>query len=85
MSRSSNQDDFVDVRLVNLGIMEDLLNRLEDTAKEILAKILKMNTSDKSSITSRFNGCLSNGREGTMFARGTESIKGMSISRDACA
>ena len=31
--RSTNQDNFVDISLVNLGVTENLLNRLQDLGK----------------------------------------------------
>ena len=40
-SRTTNQDNFVDINLVNLGVTEDLLNGFQSATEEILAKFLE--------------------------------------------
>ena len=47
-SRATDQDDFMDIRLVDLGIAEDLLNRIKSTTEEILAELFKTGTSEGS-------------------------------------
>jgi len=42
---AADQDDFMNVRLVDLGIAEDFLNRVKSTAEEILAELFKTGTS----------------------------------------
>jgi hypothetical protein len=37
----------LDVSLVNLGIVEDFLNRLKGTTEKVLAKLLKMGTGER--------------------------------------
>ena len=45
--RTTNQDNFVDVVLVDLGVMEDLLNRFKSATEEILAEFLETGTSER--------------------------------------
>ena len=47
-SRTTNQDNFMDVRLINLGVLKDLLNRFKSTMEEILAELFKTGTSEGS-------------------------------------
>ena len=44
-SRATDEDDFVDVGLVDLGIGEDLLDGLESGAEKVLAELLETGTS----------------------------------------
>jgi hypothetical protein len=44
-SGTTDQDDFMDVRLVDLGVAEDLLNRVKSTTEEILAELFETGTS----------------------------------------
>lgn len=44
--RTTDEDDFVNVRLVDLRVTEDLLNRLERGAEEILAKLFETRTGE---------------------------------------
>ena len=43
---TADQNDFVDVRLVDLGIAKDLLDRVKSPTEEILAKLLEAGTSE---------------------------------------
>ena len=45
-SGTTNENDLVNLGLVDLRIAEDLLNRLESAAKEILAKLLEAGTGE---------------------------------------
>ena len=45
-SRTTDQDDFVDVGLVDLGVTKDLLDRLERAAEQVLEELLETNTSE---------------------------------------
>ena len=45
--RTTDQDDFMNVRLVNLGVTENPLNGVKSTTEEILAKFLETGTSDR--------------------------------------
>ena len=47
-SRTTNQDDFMDVQFVNLRVVEDFLNRFKSTTEEILAQLFKMGLSEGS-------------------------------------
>jgi hypothetical protein len=47
-SGTNDQADFMDVRLVNLRVAEDLLNRFKSTAVKILAEIFETGTSETS-------------------------------------
>ena len=38
----------MDVRLINLGVLKDLLNRFKSTMEEILAELFKTGTSEGS-------------------------------------
>jgi len=38
---TTDQDDFMDVGLVNLGVAEDLLNKVKSAIEQILAKLSK--------------------------------------------
>jgi hypothetical protein len=44
-SETTDQDDFMDVRLVDLGVAKDLLSRFKGTAEEILAELFETGTS----------------------------------------
>jgi NAD-specific glutamate dehydrogenase len=44
-SGTTDQHDFVDARLVDLGVTEDLLDRFKSTTEEILAQLFEMGTS----------------------------------------
>ena len=67
---TTDQDDFVDVRLVDLGVAENLLDRVKSATEKILAKLFKASTSKGSievdTLEERidFNGRLSGGRQG---------------------
>jgi hypothetical protein len=62
-SGTTNQDDFMDVRLVDVD-SEDLLNRFKSTAEKILAELFETGTSEGSveidTLEERvdFDGCL---------------------------
>ena len=45
-SGTTDQDDFMDVRLVDLGVAEDFLNRFKSTTEEILAELFETGTSE---------------------------------------
>jgi hypothetical protein len=45
--RSTDQDDLVDGRLVNLGVAEDTLDGLHGGAEEVLAQLLEAGTGDR--------------------------------------
>ena len=45
---TTDQDDFMDIRLVDLGIAEDLLDRFKSITEEILAELFKTGTSEGS-------------------------------------
>jgi hypothetical protein len=47
-SGTTDQDDFMDVRLVNLRVAEDLLNRFKSTTEKILAELFETSTSEGS-------------------------------------
>jgi hypothetical protein len=47
-SGTTDQDDFMDVRFVNLGVAEDLLDRFKRTMEEILAALFEMGTGEGS-------------------------------------
>jgi hypothetical protein len=70
--RTTDQDDFMEVRLVDLGVAEDLLNRFKGTAKEILAELLETGTSEESveidTLKERvdFDGYLGSRRQGAL-------------------
>jgi hypothetical protein len=71
---TANQDDFMDVRFVNFGISEDLLDRVESTTEVTLAQLFETSTSEggvevdtlKEGVD--FNGCLGSVRKGTLSA-----------------
>jgi hypothetical protein len=69
---SPDQDDFVDVGLVDLGVPENFLNGLKGATEQILAKLLETSTSqggveiDALKQGVNFNGGLSRGRESTL-------------------
>ena len=46
MRGTTNQDYFMDVRLVDLRVAEDLLNRFKGTMEEILAELFKAGMSE---------------------------------------
>jgi len=62
-SGAADQDNFMNIRLVDLGITEDFLNKVKSTAEEILAELFKTGMS-KGSV--EVNGCLGSRREGTL-------------------
>ena len=75
-SGTNDQADFMDVRLVNLRVAEDLLNRFKSTAVKILAEIFETGTSETSVeidiVKERvdFNGRLGSSRgKGTLASR----------------
>ena len=45
-SGTTDENDFVDVGLVDLGVTEDLLDGLESGAEEVLAELLETGTSE---------------------------------------
>ena len=45
-SGTIDEDDFVNVGLVDLGVTEDLLDGLESGAEEVLAELLETGTSE---------------------------------------
>lgn len=69
---STDHHDLVDVRLVDLGVTEDLLDRLEGGAEEILAQLLETGTGKGSVEVNTLeegvdlDGGLGGGREGTL-------------------
>ena len=73
-SGTTDQDDFMNVRLVDLGVAKDLLNRVKNGTEEILADLFKTGTSEGSvevnTLEERvdFDGCLSSRRKGTLSA-----------------
>jgi hypothetical protein len=64
----------MDVRFVNFGISEDLLDRVESTTEVTLAQLFETSTSEggvevdtlKEGVD--FNGCLGSGGKGTLSA-----------------
>ena len=68
---TTDQDNFMDVRLVAFCITEDLLNRFKSATEKILAKFLETGTSEGGievdALEERvdFNRCLSSRRKGT--------------------
>ena len=48
MSGATDQDDFMHVQFVDLGVAEDLLNRFKSTAEEILAELFETGASEES-------------------------------------
>ena len=46
-SGATDQDNFMDIDLVNLGVTEDLLNRFQSATEKILAKFLETGTSER--------------------------------------
>ena len=73
-SGTTDQDDFMDVRLVDLRVAEDLLNRFKSTAEEILAEFFETGASEGSveidAIKERvnFDRCLGSRGESTLSA-----------------
>jgi hypothetical protein len=71
-SGTTDQDDFMNVRLVDLGVAEDLLNRFKSTTEEILAELFETGTSERSvevdTLEERvdFNRCLGSRRKGAL-------------------
>ena len=47
-SGTTDQNDFMDVQFVDLGVTEDLLNRFKSTTEEILAELFETGTSEGS-------------------------------------
>lgn len=45
--RATNEHDFVDIGLVNLGVAEDLLDGFQSAAEEVSAKLLETRTGDR--------------------------------------
>ena len=74
----------MDVRLVDLGVAEDLLNRFKSATEEILAEFFETGTSKGSvevdTLKKRvdFDGCLSSRRKGTLgtLASSAETTNG---------
>lgn len=85
--RTTDEDDLVDGRLVNLGVAESALDRLHGGTEEILAELLETGTSDGGvevdTLVERvdFDGGLSGGRESALcaLAGGAETTKGTSV------
>ena len=73
-SGPTNQDDFMNVRLVDLGVAKDLLNRYKGAIEEILAQLFETGTSERSVEVDTFeervdfDGCLSSRRKDTLSA-----------------
>ena len=84
---TTNQDNFMDVRLVDLRVAEDLLNRFKGTTEEILAELFEAGMSEggveintlKEGVN--FNGCLSSRRKGTLstLASSVETTNSMGV------
>ena len=89
-SGTANGDYLVDLGLVDLRIAEDLLNRLESAAKEILAKLLEAGTGkggvevDTLEEGVDFDGSLGSRRKGTLstLASRAETTESMRIARE---
>ena len=81
-SGTTNQDDFMDVRLIDLRVALDLLNRIKSTAEKILAELFETRTSERSveinTLKERvdFDGYLSSRGKGTLstLASSTETM-----------
>ncbi len=80
-SGSTNQNDFVNVGLVDLGIPKDLLNRLECASEQVLAQLLETGASEGSVEIDTLekgidlDGSLGSGRESALsaFTSGSET------------
>ena len=86
-SGTTNQNYFMDVRLVDLGVTEDIFNKVKSTAEEILAELFETVTSDGTAeidtLEERvdFDGCLGSRRKGTLstFASSAETTNSTGI------
>jgi hypothetical protein len=84
---TTDQDDFVDRGLVDLGITEDTLDGLHGGTEEVLAELLETSTGDGgvkvNTLEERvdLNGSLGGGREGTLgtLASSTETAESTCI------
>lgn len=84
---TTDQDDLVDGRLVDLGVTEDTLDGLHGGAEEVLAKLFETSTGDGgveiNTLEERvdFDGGLSSRRESTLgsLASGAETTESTSI------
>ena len=71
-SGTTDQDDFMDVRLIDLGVSKNLLNRFKSATEEILAELFETGTSEGSieidTLIERvnFDRRLGGGRKGTL-------------------
>ena len=89
-SGATDKDNFVDIRLVDLGVTEDTLDGLEGAAEEVLAELFETGTSERSveidTLEQRvdFNGGLSGGGQGSLgtFASSSETTNGTGVSRE---
>jgi NAD-specific glutamate dehydrogenase len=73
-SGTTDQNDFMDVRLVDLGIAENLINIAKSTTEEILAELVETGTSE-GSVEVDLDGCSCSRRVGTLgrFASSAET------------
>ena len=84
---ATDQDDLVDWRLVDLGVLEDLLDGLHGGAEEILAELLETSTGDGGvevdALEERvdLDGGLGGGRESALgtLASGSETTESTSV------
>ena len=91
-SRTSDEDDLVDVGLVDLRVAEDLLDGLEGGTEEILAKLLKAGTGEGGvevdTLEERvdLDGRLGGGGESALgaLASGTETTESTGVGGEIC-
>ena len=84
---TTDEDDFVNVGLVDLGVTEDLLDRLESGAEEVLAELLETGTSERGVEIDTLikgvdlNGGLDGGGKGRLdtLASGMETTESMKV------
>ena len=87
---TTDEDDFVNVGLVDLGVTEDLLDGLESGAEEVLAELLETGTSERGveidTLEERvdLNGGLGSRGEGTLgtLTSSTETTEGTGVGGD---
>ena len=89
-SGTANEDDLVNLGLVDLGIGQDTVNRLESGTEEILAQLLEAGTGDRGvevdTLEERvdLNRGLSGGGKSALgtLASGAETAEGTSVGRE---
>ena len=87
---ATDENDLVNLGLVDLGIGQDTVNRLDGGAEKVLAKLLEASTGDGGvevdTLEERvdLNGGLGGRREGTLgtLASSAETTEGTSVGRE---